>query len=118
MIRTYKLMTGKYDHKIVDFMPKHHDSSTSLPTLGHQLKFYRQTAEKNLCHNFFSLPVTSYWNSLPDNVAQALNIKTFESRLDQHWKEYEVTYNFRSNYCPNVNQRPEHVKTNVEEPEM
>ena len=22
MIKTYKLMTGKYDHKIVDFMPK------------------------------------------------------------------------------------------------
>ena len=32
MIETYKLMTGKYDHKIVDFMPKQHDSSTSLLT--------------------------------------------------------------------------------------
>ena len=45
MIETYKLMTGKYDHKIVNFMPKQHDSSTSLPTRGHQLKLYRQRAE-------------------------------------------------------------------------
>ena len=64
MIETYKLMTGKYDHKLVNFMPKQHDSSTSLPTRGHQLKLYRQRAEKNLRNNFFSLRVTSYWNSL------------------------------------------------------
>ena len=36
MTETYKLMTGKYDHKIVNFMPKQHDSSTSLPTRGHR----------------------------------------------------------------------------------
>ena len=99
MIETYKLMTGKYDHKIVNFMPKQPDRNTSLPTQGHQLKLYRQRAEKNLCNNFFSLRVTSYWNSLQDNV-QAPNIKTFESRLDQHWKEYEGKYNFRSTYSP------------------
>ena len=111
MIETYKLMTGKYDHKIVNFMPKQHDSSTSLLTRGHQLKLYRQRAEKNLWNNFFSLPVTSYWNSLPDNVVQSPNIKTFESRLDQHWKEYEGKYNFRSTYSPTANRRPEHEET-------
>ena len=95
-------------------MPKQHDSSTSLPTRGHQLKLYRQRAEKNLRNNFFSLQVTSYWNSLPDNVVQAPNIETFESRLDQHWKEYEGKYNFRSTYSPTANQRPEHEETNKE----
>ena len=114
MIETYKLMTWKYDHKIVDFMPKQHDNSTSLHTQGHQLKLYRQRAEKNLHNNFFSLRVTSYWNSLPNNVVQAPNIKTFESRLDQHWKEYEGKYNFRNTYTPTANQMPEHVETNEE----
>ena len=122
MIETYKLMTGKYDHKIVNFMPKPHDSSTSLPTWGHQLKLYRQRAEKNLRNNFFSLQVTSYWNSLPDNVVQAPNIKTFESTLDQHRKEYEGKYNFRSTYSPTANWKPEHEEINgegaVEEPEI
>ena len=55
MIETYKLITGKYDYAIVDFMPKQHDSSSSLPTQGHHLKLYRQRAEKNLCNNFLSL---------------------------------------------------------------
>ena len=122
MIETYKLMTWKYDHKIVDFMPEQHDNSTSLHTQGHQLKSCRLRAEKNLHNNFFSLRVTSYWNSLPNNVVQAPNIKTFESRLDQHWKEYEGKYNFRSTYSPTANQRPEHVETNeegaVEEPDI
>ena len=92
-------------------MPKQHDSSTSLPTRGHQLKLYRQRAEKNLRNNFFSLRVTSYWNSLPDNVVQSPNIKIFESRLDQHWKEHEGKYNFRSTYSPTANRRPEHEET-------
>ena len=115
-------MTGKYDYEIVDFMSKQHDSSSSLPTWGHYLKLYRQLAEKNLCSNFLSLQITSYWNSLPDNVVQAPNTKTFESRLDQYWKEYEGKYNFRSNYNPTANRGLEHTQTNVEgaveEPEI
>ena len=122
MIETYKLMTGKYDNAIVDFMPKQHDSSSSLPTRGHQLKLYRQRAEKNLRNNFLSLRATSCWNSLPDNVVQAPNTKIFESRLDQYWKEYEGKYNFRSTYSPIANQRLGHEETNtegaVEEPEI
>ena len=103
-------------------MPKQHENSTSLPSPGHQLKLYSQRVEKNLHNNFFSIRVTSYWNSLPDNVVQAPNIKTFESRLDQHWNEYEGKYNFRSTYSPTANRRPAHEETNeegpVEEPEI
>ena len=57
------------------------------------LKLYRQRAEKNLHNNFLSVQDTNYWNSLPDNVVQAPNIKTFKSRLDQYWKEYEGNTN-------------------------
>ena len=46
MIETYKLMTGKYDYEIVDFMPKQHESSSSLPTRGHHLKLYRQKSRE------------------------------------------------------------------------
>ena len=102
MIKTYKLTTGKYDCEIVDFMPKQHESSSSLPTRGHHLKLYRQRAEKNL-RNFLSLRITSCWNSLPYNVVQAPNTKTFEGRLDQYWKKYEGKYNFRSNCSPTAN---------------
>ena len=98
MIETYKLMTGKYDYEIVDFIPKQLHSSSSLPTEGHHLKLCRPTVVKNLHNNFLSLGVTSCWNSLPEEVVQAPNTKIFESRLDQHWKEYEGKYNFGSTY--------------------
>ena len=42
---------------------------------------------------------------------------------NQHWKEYEGKYNFRSTYSPTANRRPEHEETieeegAVEEPEI
>ena len=52
MIETYKLMTGKYDHKIVNFMPKQHDSSTSLPTRGHQLKLVQTKGREEPMEQF------------------------------------------------------------------
>ena len=55
MIEIYKLMTGKHDHATADFMSKEHDSISSLPTLGHHLKPYRQRVEKNLYEYFLIL---------------------------------------------------------------
>ena len=77
--------TGKYDQEIVDFIPMQHDSSSSLPTEDHHLKFYRQTVE-NFCNKSL---IISYWNSLSDNVVQVPNTKMFENRLDQYWRDYE-----------------------------
>ena len=58
IIETYKLITEKYHHEIVDFMPKQHKSSSSLPTQGHHLKMYKQTGEKNLRNNFLKSQAT------------------------------------------------------------
>ena len=58
IIETYKLMTEIYHHEIVDYMPKQHESSSSLPTQGHHLKLYRQRAEKNLRNNFLKSRAT------------------------------------------------------------
>ena len=45
MIEMYKYDCGKYDYEIVDFMPKQHDNSSSLPTRGHHLKLYKSRKE-------------------------------------------------------------------------
>ena len=78
-------MTGKYDHAIVNFMPKQHDNtgnSTSLPTGDREQRRTYITISS-------SLPVTSSWSNLPDNFVQPPNIKTFESRPEQeiYWKK-------------------------------
>ena len=74
MIETYKLMTGKYDYEIVDFMPNNMIAVQVYQLEANHLKLYRQKAEKNL-RNHKLLEV-------PDNVVQAPNTKRFESRLD------------------------------------
>ena len=51
MIETYKILTGKYDKSVMDFMPMQNSSSTSLPTRGHSLKLYQQRLEKGLRQN-------------------------------------------------------------------
>ena len=38
MIETYKILTGRYDKTVTEFMPMQNSSSISLPTRGHSLK--------------------------------------------------------------------------------
>ena len=75
IIETYKLMTEIYHHQIVDYMPKQHESSSSLPTQGHHLKLYKQRAEKNL-HNFLKSQATG-------TVSQTM---LFKHQIPRHLK--------------------------------
>jgi len=38
--------------------------------------------------------LVNIWNSLPDTVVDADKINTFKSRLDKHWLNQDVVYNF------------------------
>ena len=95
MIETYKLMTAKYDAAVSNIMPKRQESATSLPTRGHIYKLFQQRAEKPLRQNFLSIRVVSEWNSLPSKIVEAPNLKVFERRLDRHWRQHDLKYNFR-----------------------
>ena len=69
---------------------------------------YIDRAEKNLFNNFLSLPVTNYWNSLPENV--------FMHQISRHLK-VDWTNTGRSMMKENTttaNCTPEHAETNVE----
>ena len=95
MIETYNLMTGKYDAAVSNIMPKRQESATSLPTRGHIYKLFQQRAEKPLRQNFLSIRVVSEWHSLPSKIVEAPNLKVFERRLDRHWRQHDLKYNFR-----------------------
>ncbi|VDI22679.1 Hypothetical predicted protein [Mytilus galloprovincialis] len=45
--------------------------------------------------------VVEVWNSLPDIVVTAKNVKIFGNRLDKHWKEHPMIYNFDTEYTYN-----------------
>ena len=42
------------------------------------------------------LRVVNIWNSLPDSVVDADTLNTFKSRLNKHWLDQDILYNFYS----------------------
>ena len=55
MIEVFKILKGKYDKTVTDFLQLQQDSSTSLPIRGHSLKLYQLRAEKGVRQNFFTI---------------------------------------------------------------
>ena len=106
MIETYKILNGKYDKSVTEFMPMQNSSSTSLPTRGHILKLYGQRPEKGLRQNFFTVRVANQWNKLSSKVIESDTLHIFERRLDKTWKENEIKYNVKSDCSPTTNRHP------------
>ena len=50
----------------------------------------------NNLHNLHFSWVVKIWNSLPDSVVDADTLNTFKNRLDKHWLDQDVLYNFHS----------------------
>ena len=117
MIETYKLMTGCYDETASNIMPKRQESTTSLSTRGHIFKIFRQRAEKPIRQNFLSIRIVSEWNSLPEKIVEAPNLKIFERRLDHHWRQHDLKYNFRGSVTcsPDATQKKTSESSNKEE---
>ena len=40
--------------------------------------------------------MVNIWNTLPDSVVDADKLDTFKNRLDKHWLDQDVLYNFYS----------------------
>ena len=47
----------------------------------------------SFCSRVVNRPI---WNSLPDSVVDADTLNTFKNRLDKHWLDQDVLYNFHS----------------------
>jgi len=46
----------------------------------------------DMCKFYFTNRVVDQWNSLPNWVVTANNIKIFKKRLDHYWQHQDVTY--------------------------
>jgi len=44
----------------------------------------------------FSNNVIPVWNSLPDYIVCAETVNTFKNRLDKHWSDQEVLYDYNA----------------------
>ena len=95
MIETYKIVTGKYDTRGTKGLFTCNISST---TRGNSLKLVKHRSRLDLRKYYSTNRVMELWNSLPHNVVTAPNVKTFERRLDKHWREHPMIYDFTTDY--------------------
>ena len=73
-------------------------NKSSLPSLLRK----RRPPQVWWCSFYYLAPVA--WNNLPDSVVESDTINTFKKRLDNHWKDHPLIYDFLAT-TPNM--RPE-----------
>ena len=65
---------------------------------GHQYKLIMKQSRTRLRQSFFSRRVVGHWNRLPENVAAAGSLMSFKVKLDQHFTERGLVYQYSWNY--------------------
>ena len=70
--------------------------NTLSTTTGNKYKLQKSASHYNLRKFSFCSRVVNTWNSLPDSVVDADTLNTFKNRLDKHWLDQDVLYNFHS----------------------
>lgn len=95
MIETYKIMNNIYDERVTKGL---FTRNTSERTRGHTLKINKNNCRLDIRKHYFTNRVVDVWNSLPDEIVTAKNVKAFERRLDNHWKEHPMIYDFNTDY--------------------
>ena len=93
MIETYKILTGKYDRDVTEGLFRLRGDSD---TRGHSLKIFKERPRLDCRKYSFTYRVADPWNSLTENIIQAPTVSAFERRLDKHWKNQDLMYNFRA----------------------
>ena len=94
MIEVYKILTGKYDPQVSDFLPLHRDTTANNRTRGHPLKLAKRKFSLDVCKYSFSRRVEKMWNNLPNVVISAPSTNAFENRLDKYWSKLDIKFDF------------------------
>lgn len=95
MIETYKIIRKIYDEDVCDIFILRGEESQRVNTRSNGLKIFKKRVIKKQCQQSFSNRVVNLWNSLPEDVVMAPSLNSFKNKLDKHWKNCELKYNFR-----------------------
>lgn len=94
MIETYKILNKIYDGRVTSGLFKLCKNTTR----GHSLKLAKERSRLDIRKHYFTNRVVEVWNSLPESVVTAPNVKTFERRLDKFWKNHPMILDYNSKY--------------------
>lgn len=95
MIEAYKVSTGYYDERVSDLLAYQRDHIVNdRATRGHSQKLFKRRARLDIRKFSFPFRIVDNWNNLPESVVSAPSVKSFERRLDKHWKNQELVYDY------------------------
>ena len=92
MIQVFKMVHENYDVCAAVKL----NFNTLSTTRGNKYKLQKSASRYNLRKFSFCSRVVNIRNSLPDSVVDADTLNTFKNRLDKHWLDQDVLYNFYS----------------------
>ena len=92
MIEVYRILHQKYNINPTHFFAKVDDSTTR----GHSLKLKKPRCSTSKRLASFSHRVITDWNALPEAVVAAPSLISLKNRLDQHWKNHPLLYDWEA----------------------
>ena len=92
MIEVFKLVNDFYYYDSSALLTFRENSTTR----GNGQKLFKSRSRLDIRKYSFSNRVVDIWNSLPDDVINAESVFTFEKRLDNHWKDQDIYYNWEA----------------------
>ena len=89
------MVRGLYDDQVNLELVEDREGLASI-TRGNQYKMSKHRNKTRLRQHYFKERIVGPWNSLPDKVVSAPSVKAFERRLDKHWKEQDIVYDYEA----------------------
>ena len=96
MIEVYKVLNGKYDREVSCLLPRRITKGDQVRTRGHSRKLIKKQATRDQSKHMFTRRVVDVWNKLPERVVSAPSLYSFENRLDKHWRNLNIMYDFEA----------------------
>lgn len=90
MIEVFKILSGVYDMHVCPTLLR----SENVRTRGNCLKLQTNRTRYDIRKYSFSNRIVKIWNSLPDVVISADSVNCFKNKLDVHWRNEEIYFNY------------------------
>ena len=101
MIEVFKIAHNYYDSEVAVKL----NFNTFNTTTGYMYKLQKFMCHYDIRKYSFCARVVNIWNSLPNEVVEADTVNAFKYRLDKHWSNQDVLFDFNANLTGTVSVR-------------
>ena len=102
MIELFKITSGIYEKELCTFIKLREQETQRPGTRHHNRTIIASHSNTTNKRNSFNNRNVTLWNSLPNEIVNSPNINTFKARLDSHWRNQEIRYNYRATIVPRM----------------